>query len=848
MKSRQKKDFIQPLFHILGWDITNDLTDDEVTVEDNISGKRVDYAFRVNHIVKFYLEAKGVNENLEDRKWLDQAINYAWLKGVTWAVLTNFKKIKVFNTELQTGVPALSMFFEINFEDYINSDQLRLLSKESFITKELDKAAEKWGKKIPKKQVDERLFEDIAHIRKILIKSIKKNNKSKFTPIQLEEITQRIVSRVIFMRTLEDREYENSMLIPLIRAEERISIQARINVLFHHLDGIYDSKIFEKHLCDEVKIGDRTYKTLIEILYESEEQKQKYNFSILDADILGGIYEQYLGLVHENSGDEEIDEKKTRGIFYTPKYIVEHILKSIFDEVQKEKLEMKNLKILDPACGSGSFLIKTFDFLFDRIKRGSTKEIDEDVLKKHILETNIFGVDRDPMAVEIAQLNLFLKGAIKHQHLPTLKNKIKNGNSLVEDSSQSELGYFEWQKEFSDSFHDKKREFDIIIGNPPYVRPANIEDSLKEYLWKNFDTFKEKSDLYNCFMELGIKLLKNKGLISFIVPYGWTEKGSFVHIRELILNTCRVIKLVQLPSKVFQNATVPTCIFLLAKEDNEELRESNIITVENLDDEKHVTIVKEFEQSKIRKNHLFNFELFAEKEGETLLDKIKDSGDSLSEFVELKYGLKTGDDEKFIFNSKKNEDCKKLLKSRNIDRFSKTFEGEYVWYLPDEMKKNKKIARPGEKERFESEKIIVSRMGKEVIVAYDDEKYYVKDAMLLLKKAENVNLRYIVGILNSNVINYFYKNYYQTIDVPKNALLDLKIKKGDDEQILKIQEIVKKIEELNEAISKEPGSTNTSKEKQEKKEILLNEMNEEIYVIYEITSDEKTKIEKSLQI
>ena len=147
------------------------------------------------------------------------------------------------------------------------------------------------------------------------------------------------------------------------------------------------------------------------------------------------------------------------------------------------------------------------------------------------------------------------------------------------------------------SIQKEKREFDVIIGNPPYVRPANIEENLKKYLWNNFDTFKGKSDLYNCFMELGIKLLKNKGLFSFIVPYGWTEKESFVNIRELIINTCRIIKLVQLPAKVFQNATVPTCIFLLAKEDDEKLRESNIITVENIDDEKLVTVVKKFEQS-----------------------------------------------------------------------------------------------------------------------------------------------------------------------------------------------------------------------------------------------------------
>jgi len=197
--------------------------------------------------------------------------------------------------------------------------------------------------------------------------------------------------------------------------------------------------------------------------------------------------------------------------------------------------------------------------------------------------------------------------------------------------------------------------------------------------------------------------------------------------------------------------------------------------VESLTDRRGITFFKKFKQSQIRSNYLCNFGLYIDEFATNLLNKIKHRGERLGNYIEFLYGLKTGDDQKFLFDEPKFMECRKLLRSKDIGRYSKDFKRGYVWYVPDLMIKNKKTARPGSKERFETEKIIVARMGKQVVATYDNEGYYVKDAMLLLKKSEKTDLIFITGILNSKLLNYYYKNYFITIDVLKNALLELPI-------------------------------------------------------------------------
>jgi len=578
-----KKDFILPLFEALGWDVTNKFQN-EVTAEKKISRGRVDYAFRIHEIPKFFLEAKSFRENIDERKYIDQAINYSWLKGVTWAILTNFKKIKVFNTEIKASNPALILFFELDCQDFItNFDKLFLLSKESLDVGLLDKKAEEWGKKLPKKPLDERLFSDFTTFRGLLSENILRSNKSKMLKNdELEESVQRIISRLIFIRTLEDRKYEEPMLLSVIRENQNKNIVTKLNDLYRHLDGIYDAKLFAPHLCEDLQIDDYPLRLVIEGLYRSEEQLQNYDFEAMDADILGGIYEQYLGhILKQGKNGIKVNgstaHKKEEGIYYTPKFIVDFIVKTIFNELEFKKIDLHKITVLDPSCGSGSFLIKSYDYFLNKIAKKSDSNIDDANVespeiqhdeKLRIIQNNIFGVDLDPMAVEITQLNLFLKGVEKKHTLPTLKDRIKCGNSLILDRKVDFKRWFEWEKEFPEIF--KNGGFDVIIGNPPYIKLHTLDKNHLDYFYEHYFSATKHFDIYTIFVEKALSLLKDGGIIGFILPSKFFNADYGVGLRKLLSEKKYVMQIVNFKDyQVFEGATTYTCLLFLRKSQNE---------------------------------------------------------------------------------------------------------------------------------------------------------------------------------------------------------------------------------------------------------------------------------------
>jgi type I restriction-modification system DNA methylase subunit len=410
-------------------------------------------------------------------------------------------------------------------------------------------------------------------------------------------------------------------------------------------------------------------------------------------------------------------------------------------------------------------------------------------VENHILENNIFGVDINEESIEIAKLSLWLRTAQRGRKLTSLNNNIKCGNSLIDDPEVAGEKAFSWQQEFPTVF--EKGGFDVVIGNPPYVRPSNMSNLSKEFYWEHYKSFKAKADLYSIFMEKGIIITKNSGLTSFIVPHTWVSLESFEEIRKIILEKTNIFELVRLPKKVFSDATVETCLFIFQK--TKIIHSPNSIKIKYVDQfiEKELF---EFEQGLIHRSHLFNFQLYTDFNTKPILDKVN-SFKSLDNFVELKYGFKTGDDNKFISNEKLTNDHYPFIRSGDLKRYYFPIPNEYVWYMPQLMRENKDTARPGDFERFNEEKIIVSRMGKGIEVAYDNSGLFVKDAMLLSKK-NNVDLKSITGILNSKLINFFYKEYFNTIDVLKNALLSLPINFDID----KFSAISKKVDLISNSI------------------------------------------------
>ncbi|WP_175266972.1 N-6 DNA methylase [Acidiplasma cupricumulans] len=640
-----KKDFILPLFKALGWNVDNrGKTNDYVSAEETISKKRVDYGFRINGIPKFFLEAKSLKENniQTNHKYIEQAIDYAWMKSCSWAVLTNFETLAVYNADWKDSNYGNNVLFVLHPNDFLNGERLNYLSKKAFENDELDNIASKYGKKQLKNPINKQLLQDMIHFREVLSKDIAKNNK-RLNQDDIDESVQRILDRLIFIRNAEDRGLEANQLESNVRqwaSKGRGQFVKEISKVYSYFDDSYNSKLFAHHLCDDIYIDNEPLQEVIEGLNHSKDNSYRYDFSIIESDVLGNIYEQYLGnILKSTTKGAKLEESKThrkeQGIYYTPSYIVDYIVKNTVGEFIKTHTpeEIKNVRILDPACGSGSFLIRAYKELENywikelKLNEGDVKQTRFDInnsekfytLKTEILKNNIFGVDLDPKAVEIAQLNLLLQISERKQKLPILQNNIKVGNSLIDDPSISDKA-FKWEDEFPEIM--KEEGFDIIIGNPPYVftRDVEFQDNFKKYIeYKYFENLESKANkrakqpgkinLYALFIIKSITLLKNSGFFSFIIPNNILRTTIYDIIRKFILENCKIVRIVDLGSGVFENVTASTVILILQKENKINLRNNNKILVFHKFNQK--ANIKRVTQSKFLDNtsYVFNITL-----------------------------------------------------------------------------------------------------------------------------------------------------------------------------------------------------------------------------------------------
>jgi type I restriction-modification system DNA methylase subunit len=916
-ETQLRREFIDPFFKALGWDIDNEGGSAEaykdVIHEDAIKIGAPDYCFRIGGMRKFFVEAKKPSIDLKtDFHPAFQLRCYAWSSKLPLSILTDFEEFAVYDCRVKPGKidkPAIARIKYYTYKDYLGKwDEIADIFSHDAVRKgAFDKFAGGKGRR-GTDEVDQAFLAEIQSWREELAKNIALLNP-KLTNRELNFVVQRTIDRIIFLRICEDRGIEDERtLLGLINGP---NIYDRLLEVYEKADQRYNSGIFHFHpekgrreapdeLSLKITIDDKVLKGIFKNLYYPE---SSYAFAVMPVEILGQVYEQFLGqVIHLTEGhhariEEKPEVKKAGGVYYTPAYIVDYIVKNTVGKLVEGKTprQVAKLRILDPACGSGSFLIGAYQFLLDwhrdwYVKDASEKwfkgkepviyergekdwrlTVDE---KKRILLNNIYGVDIDSQAVEVTKLSLLLKvlegesgEAISRQYrfihervLPDLGENIKCGNSLIgpdiyttdsgkalNDEEKFRINAFDWQREFPEIM--SAGGFDAVIGNPPYVRPHNIPAETKEMLWATYKTFVAKSDLYSCFMERGLFLMRAGGLFSFIVPHTWTSLESFTQIRGLILHGANIQKLVHLPKKVFSNAVVETCVFVL-KKFGKEKGAGSLITVEGLDSGGKVIFDRQFSQQTIEQAHLYNFQLYGHELSGSILEKIKLKGRPLSEIVSFVYGFKTADDEKFIHSTRKHPESKPFIRSAAIYRYGHEDPQEYVWYVPEKMIQNKTTARPGDALRFEAEKIIVARMGKQLVATYDPGGLYVKDAMLLLSGGDGCSLKYILGVINSRLLDYFYREFFITIDVLKNALLSLPIsqinpKRADDKGCYnKIVELVTAILALNIKLQ----AVRTDHEKtalQRQIDATDAEIDKMVYQLYGLTEDEIKIVENS---
>jgi len=665
--------FINPMFEALGWDVANRAGYAEaykdVIHEDSLriggAVKAPDYSCRIGGARKFFIEAKKPSVNIkEDIHPAYQLRRYAWSAKLPLSILTDFEEFAVYDCRVKPAKndkASTARILYIRFEEYVERwDEIaEVFAREAILKGSFDKYASS-HKRRGTAEVDAAFLAEIESWREELAKNIALRNEA-LSQRELNHAVQQTIDRIIFLRIAEDRGIEDYGR--LMALQNGGSIYGRMLEMFRAADARYNSGLFhfgkEKgrsghpdEITPTLSIDDKALKPILASLYYPD---SPYEFSVLPADILGQVYEQFLGKVirltagHRAVVEDKPEVKKAGGVYYTPTYIVDYIVGHTVGRLLEGKTprQAEKLSICDPACGSGSFLLGAYQYLLnwhlewyvendsEKWSKGREPKIfqflkDEWRLttaeKKRILLNNIYGVDIDAQAVEVTKLSLLLKVLenetedtlgrqltfIHERALPDLGNNIKCGNSLIgpdfydqqelallDDDARQRINVFDWQAEFSSIF--SSGGFDAIIGNPPYLRIQGLQENFGsqiEYFAKNYESAVKRFDLYLLFSERAYSLLNKSGMVGFICPHKFLNSDFGSGLRQFLVRNRAIESFVSFGNNlVFSKASTYTGIMNLAKIDNPSFRYLQIPDVPASDLPSHLSAVKTQEYS-----------------------------------------------------------------------------------------------------------------------------------------------------------------------------------------------------------------------------------------------------------
>jgi len=651
-----RQSLIDPLFEALGWDVRNaDMIAPqyrEVVPEDSLDveghQKAPDYTFRVGSQAKFFAEAKkcGVNINADPGPAY-QLRRYGWSAKVVLSILTDFDELGVYDCSPRPRIGDKASFSRIQYfrsEEY--PDRWRelwdIFSREAVWSGLFDQYAASKRKR-GTSEVDAEFLKEIEGWRDALARNFAIRNAD-LSLDDLNKAVQLTIDRIVFLRMAEDRGIEPYE--QLLKLTGRPDIYARfMRDLCKKADEKYNSGLFHfqkedgvaeapDRITPNLSVDDKVLKPILQGLYF--EYGSPYHFGVLPVEILGTVYERFLGKVirltegHQAKIEEKPEVRKAGGVYYTPSYIVEYIVKNTVGMQIKGKSPAQlaggksaaPFRVLDMACGSGSFLLGAFQCLLDYSlswyldnkpethKKAVYKDLRSRIWrltieeKKRILITHIFGVDIDPQAVEVSKLSLLLKvlegetdqsfgqnqELFQKRALPNLSENIKCGNSLIgpdyftgklipDLEELKRVNAFDWNQAFPEAM--KAGGFDCVIGNPPYIKtqmlmqnaPTQVEYLRSKYQAANTGNY----DIYVIFVERGAELLSKNGLLGYILPHKFFNSVYGSGIRSYIFDNNLLNTIVFFgDAQVFETATTYTCLLFLKKAINKRVLFSKI--------------------------------------------------------------------------------------------------------------------------------------------------------------------------------------------------------------------------------------------------------------------------------
>lgn len=601
-------DFLDPLFELLGWDIKNKngrpTNEREVLLEEPLKAdassntKKPDYTFRLFSERKFFLEAKKPSVNIDsDALPARQVRRYGFTAKLKVSVLSNFEYLAIYDcsqTVHQNDTVTNSRVKLYHYSEYETAfDEIsQQLSRESVYSGDFDAVWKEIENQLALSSVDKLFIEQINNWRVMLGNEVF-SHRNTLTDKELNDIVQNYLNSIIFLRVCEDRNLEDYKT--LLSYADQKDFNLLINK-FKEADKKYNAGLFSHPFTEEIISNNSSaFWDIISQLYFPE---STYSFSVFSSDILGNIYEIYIskqlaiisGTVVLQSKPDNID----RDVVTTPTPIINDILRHTVKEFCTGKTddEILDSSFADIACGSGAFLLETYQLLQDILVDYYLANKPESLIstsvdtyklsflaKRTLLERCIYGVDKDYSAVEACKFGLLLKllenennDSITVPALPNLDGNISYGNSLI----HSDLCTNDEIREAINPFDFGDTKYDVIVGNPPYMATEDMKQitPLELPIYKQFyDSSYKQFDKYYLFIERGYSLLKDGGYFGYIIPSKFSKVGAGKNLRGFLVQNQAIEKIVSFgANQVFQEKTTYTCLLILRKIAHEKVQ------------------------------------------------------------------------------------------------------------------------------------------------------------------------------------------------------------------------------------------------------------------------------------
>lgn len=677
-----RNEYIDSFLEILGWDVTNkkekDLQFREVVAEYNLSKKeRPDYSLTLSGVPKLFVEAKKPSVDiLSDPEPALQARKYGWNAGHKIVVLTNFENLVLYDTTVvphEGDAPSVARYRVYNYQEYLSKydDINKLISRESVYSGVFDEYFDSKfsGADHVTESVDMYFLRQVNQWRVALANELYKKGGSYANIDVLNDAVQKFINQIVFLRICEDRN------LPLYHSlqeniKDKENLHSELEKMFKAADKRYNSGLFERNKII-FDLDNEIIKKIVEGLYYPQ---SPYLFNIIAPNMLGKMYEMFLTEeLFISDGRVTLRKKKdskNRSIVTTPDEIVRYMASKTMKElcIDKAPDQIKQLRIADIACGSGIYLEEIFSQLQEycvnwylendeqHLERGPGGRYKLPLKEKRELLTKcLYGIDVDIHAVEVAKFSLLIK-LIEDETfpsvfssdkiLPDLVGNIFYGNSLVDsdmiadidisESERIEIVPFDWSEM-------NVSEFDVIIGNPPYVNTSDMYSLLplkevKEVYKKKYDTAYKQFDKYFIFIERALNKLKPKGYLCYIVPNKFFKIDSGKKLRKLIADA-KILKSLEDfgDAQLFVDKTIYSSIILLQKSEQKSFRYASLRTLAALwnDDEKDSIVInaEEISSAPWRLTTDINFM--------RLLKKIHQRSCLITEYVNVFNGIQT---------------------------------------------------------------------------------------------------------------------------------------------------------------------------------------------------------------